>query len=103
MGSSSNTILRLMTVAFVLVLASVGNTFAAGSLATKYDRPELSTPPQEEVKKLKGVVVKRDPDAFTMSETTGGPTTTVILTAVRPAPTIAGPAPEGRCARANCR
>ena len=81
MGSSSNTILRLMTVAFVLVLASVGNTFAAGSLATKYDRPELSTPPQEEVKKLKGVVVKRDPDAFTMSETTGGPTTTVILTA----------------------
>ena len=80
MGSSSNTILRLMTVAFVLVLASVGNTFAAGALATKYERPELSAPPQEEVKKFRGVVVKRDPDAFTMAETTGGPTTTVVLT-----------------------
>jgi len=30
---------------------------------------------------MKGVVVKRDPDAFTMSETTGGPQTTVLLTA----------------------
>src|SRR5687768_5851710 len=80
MGSSSNTILRLMTVAFVLVLASVGNTFAAGSLATKYERSELSAPPQEEVKKFRGVVVKREPDAFTMAETTGGPTTTVVLT-----------------------
>ena len=80
MRSSSTTILRLTTVAFVLVLASVGNTFAAG-LATEYDRPDVSTAIQEEVKKLKGVVVKRDPDAFTMSETTGGPTTTVILTA----------------------
>jgi outer membrane protein OmpA-like peptidoglycan-associated protein len=79
MRISSNTILRLMTVAFVLVLAGVGNTFAAGSLATKYERPELNT--QEEVKKFKGVVVKRDPDSFTMSETQGGPTTTVILTA----------------------
>jgi outer membrane protein OmpA-like peptidoglycan-associated protein len=37
--------------------------------------------PQEQVKKLKGVVVKRDPDAFTMAETTGGPQTTVLLTA----------------------
>ena len=80
MRISSNTILRLMTVAFVLVLAGVGNTFATGSLATKYDRPELRTP-QDEVQKMKGVVVKRDPDSFTMAETTGGPTTTVILTA----------------------
>lgn len=81
MRMSSNTILRLMTVAFVLLLAGVGNTFAAGSLATKYKRPELRPAPQEEVKKFKGVVVKREPDSFTMSETTGGPTTTVILTA----------------------
>src|ERR1044072_8117122 len=70
MRSSRNTLLRLTTVSFILVLAGVGNTFAARSLAT----------PQEEVKKMKGVVVKREPDAFTMSETTGGPTTTVILT-----------------------
>lgn len=81
MRSSSNTVLRLATVAFVLVLASVGYTTAAGSLATGSHQPELSKAVQEQVKKLKGVVVKRDPDSFTMSETTGGPTTTVILTA----------------------
>jgi outer membrane protein OmpA-like peptidoglycan-associated protein len=78
MRISSNMILRLMTVAFVLVLASAGNTFATGALAAKH---ELNTVTQDEVKKFKGVVVKRDPDSFTMSETTGGPTTTVILTA----------------------
>lgn len=77
MRSSSTTIVRLATVAFVLVLAGVGNTFAAGSFATDLNQPAL----QEEVKKFRGVVVKRDPDAFTMAETTGGPTTTVILTA----------------------
>lgn len=77
MRSSSYTIVRLTTVAFVLVLAGVGNTFAAGSWVTE---SAVRTAPQEEVKKMKGVVVKRDPDSFTMSETTGGPTTTVILT-----------------------
>ena len=81
MRTSSNTILRLATVAFVLVLASAGNTFAAGPLATNNDGTELTTASQDEVKKMKGVVVKRDPDSFTMAETTGGPTTTVILTA----------------------
>ncbi|HEU4833934.1 MAG TPA: OmpA family protein [Pyrinomonadaceae bacterium] len=78
MRSSSYTIVRLTTVAFVLVLAGVANTFAAGSWATK---SAVRTAPQEEVKKMKGVVVKRDPDSFTMSETTGGPTTVVLLTA----------------------
>jgi len=77
MRSSSITALRLATVAFVLVLAGASNSFAAGSVATSFDRPA----PQEEVKKMKGVVVKRDPDSFTMSETTGGPATTVVLTA----------------------
>jgi OmpA-OmpF porin, OOP family len=80
MKISSNMTLTLMRVAFVLVLASGGNTFGAGSLVTKHDRPELKTAPQEEVNKFKGVVVKREPDFFTMSETSGGPTTTVILT-----------------------
>jgi outer membrane protein OmpA-like peptidoglycan-associated protein len=69
-----------MTVAFVLVSAGAGNAYAAGSLVTKTDRTG-ATVPQEEVKKMKGVVVKREPDAFTMSETTGGPQTTVLLTA----------------------
>ena len=77
MRSSSYTMLRLTTVAFVLVLAGVGNTFADGSLVTK---SAVRPAPQEQVKKMKGVVVKREPDAFTMSETTGGPTTTVLLT-----------------------
>ena len=80
MGISSHMI-RLTTVAFVLVLAGVGNTFAAGSLATKPEQPELRIAPQEQVKKFKGIVVKRDPDSFTMTETTGGAATTVILTA----------------------
>jgi OOP family OmpA-OmpF porin len=81
MRISTTEILRLMTVAFVLVLAGVGNAYAAGSLATKTDDPALRATVQEEVKKFKGVVIKRDPDSFTMSETTGGPTTTVLLTA----------------------
>jgi outer membrane protein OmpA-like peptidoglycan-associated protein len=81
MRISSNTILRLMTVAFVLVSAGVDSTFASRMLATKNNQPALSTVVQEEVKKFKGIVVKRDPDSFTMSETTGGPTTTVLLTA----------------------
>jgi outer membrane protein OmpA-like peptidoglycan-associated protein len=79
MRMSSNTILRLMTVAFVLVAAGVGNTFASRTLATKYEPPAMEVV-QDEVKKFKGIVVKRDPDSFTMSETTGGPTTTVLLT-----------------------
>jgi outer membrane protein OmpA-like peptidoglycan-associated protein len=62
-------------------LAAAGNAYATGSLATKADRPEARTVPQEQVKKMKGVVIKRDPDSFTMSETTGGPQTTVLLTA----------------------
>ena len=80
MTSSSNLLLRLTAVAFLLVPVSVGNTFAAGSRVTKHDGHYTLTTPQEQVKKMKGVVVKRDPDAFTMSETTGGPTTTVVLT-----------------------
>ena len=80
MRSSSKILLELLAVAFLLVPVSVGNTFAAGSRVTKYDSPYARTTPQEEVKKMKGVVVKREPDSFTMSETTGGPTTTVNLT-----------------------
>ena len=80
MRSSSSILLGLMAVAFLLVPVSVGNTFAAGSRVTKHDGHYTLTTPQEEVKKMKGVVVKREPDSFTMSETTGGPTTTVNLT-----------------------
>ena len=67
---------KLVRVAFVVVLVSAGNAFAAGHLTTN----PTHTTFQESVKKMKGVVVKRDPDSFTMSETTGGPVTTVVLT-----------------------
>src|SRR6185369_12600193 len=75
-----NTTLRLMTVAFVLVSAGAGSAYAAGSMATKTKPVVMRAAPQEQVKKMKGVVVKRDPDSFTMAETTGGPATTVLLT-----------------------
>src|SRR5215217_8166641 len=74
MGISSNKLTGLVTVAFLLVLANAGNAFATGSWTTNNKQRPLSTAPQEEVKQFKGIVVKRDPDSFTMSETTGGPT-----------------------------
>ena len=70
--------LKVVRVAFVLVLVSAGNAFAAGTATTN---PITTTAFQETVKKFKGVVVKRDADSFTMSETQGGTPTTVILTA----------------------
>jgi outer membrane protein OmpA-like peptidoglycan-associated protein len=42
---------------------------------------ENKIPNGEKVKKMKGIVVKRDADWFTMTETQGGPVTTVVLTA----------------------
>ena len=79
MRISSRRVLRLMTVAFVLISAGAGNAYAARTSTTKTERAVTRSLPQEEVKKMKGVVVKREPDAFTMSETTGGPQTTVLL------------------------
>lgn len=66
----------LIVVAFILVLTGVGNTFA-----TTQDTQVRSIPDGEQVKKLKGIVVKRDPDAFKMSDPMGGPPVIVILTA----------------------
>jgi len=60
-----------MTVAFVLALASATNTYAQDTKTFQAG---------EKIKKMKGVVVKREPDSFTMAETTGGPLATVILT-----------------------
>jgi len=77
---SSNKLVGLVTVAFLLVLANAGNAFATGSWTTNNKQPALRTAPQEEVKQFKGIVIKREPDSFTMAETTGGPTTTVLLT-----------------------
>jgi OmpA-OmpF porin, OOP family len=78
MRDTLSTSLKLGTVAFVLVLVGAANAFAAGNLMT--DPVKAQPVVQETVKKMKGVVVKREPDSFTMSETTGGPQTSVILT-----------------------
>ncbi|HKS08099.1 MAG TPA: OmpA family protein [Pyrinomonadaceae bacterium] len=79
MSYSKITSLKVVRVAFVLVLVSAGNAFAARTATT--NPPTTRTELQEKVKKMKGVVVKRDADSFTMSETQGGPQTTVVLTA----------------------
>lgn len=73
MRISRNTALKPITLALVLLFVGAANAFAQDNMRT--------VPAGEKVKKMKGVVVKREPDSFTMSETTGGPITTVILTA----------------------
>ena len=71
MRTKRTTALTLMTVAFVLALAGATNTYAQDTKTFQAG---------EKIKKMKGVVVKREPDSFTMAETTGGPLATVILT-----------------------
>ena len=73
MRISRHTALKPITLALVFLFVGAANAFAQD--------PQMRTVQAgETVKKFKGVVVKREPDYFTMSETTGGPLTTVILT-----------------------
>ncbi len=62
---------------FVLLLMGVA---AKGNGTTSQDSTIRSVPEGEKVEKLKGIVVKREPDSFTMSDTMGGPQTVVLLT-----------------------
>jgi outer membrane protein OmpA-like peptidoglycan-associated protein len=71
MTSIRHKFLGLSSLVFVLLLAGSVNVFAQ----------ENKIPNGEKVKKMKGIVVKRDSDWFTMTETQGGPITTVVLTA----------------------
>ena len=80
MRNIKHTLSRLFVVAFILVLTGVGDAFATGSTTTQ-ETQIRSVPDGEQVKKLKGIVVKRDPDSFRMSDTMGGPQTVVVLTA----------------------
>lgn len=73
--------LRLLLVAFILVLTGAGNAFVTGSTATAQDQQMHTVPNGEQVKKFRGIVVKREPDSFTMADTMGGPQTVVLLTA----------------------
>ena len=58
--------LGLSSLVLVLLLTGAVNVFAQDN----------KIPNGEKVKKMKGIVVKRDSDWFTMTETTGGPITT---------------------------
>lgn len=60
----------LLTLAFFLVLTSATSAFSQGSIASG-----------QQVKKLKGIVIKRNADSFVMRDPTGsGPETFVVLT-----------------------
>ena len=64
----------------LFVLAAVITVLAMQTSARSQDPQLRSVPEGEQVKKFKGIVVKRDADWFTMSDTTGGPHTVVLLT-----------------------
>jgi OmpA-OmpF porin, OOP family len=76
-----NRLTRLIVVAFILVMTSAGNAFAKELTTAPQDQQTRSVADGEQVKKFRGIVVKRDPDSFTMSDTMGGPLTSVLLTA----------------------
>jgi OmpA-OmpF porin, OOP family len=75
-----NSLTRLIVVAFILAMTSAGNAFAKELTTTPQDQQTRTVPDGETVKKFKGIVVKRDPDSFTMSDTMGGTLTSVLLT-----------------------
>lgn len=70
---------RLIVVAFILVVGCNGYVFAAG-FTTDQDPQMRTVPDGEQIKKLKGIVAKRDPDSFTMADPNGGPQTVVLMT-----------------------
>ena len=78
MKISKRTFPRLIVVAFILVLT--GSAFATEPATTNQNPSVRSVPDGEQVKKFKGIVVKRDPDSFRMADTMGGEQTIVILT-----------------------
>lgn len=81
MKISGHTFSRLIVVAFILVLTGAGNAFATESATTTQEPQIRSIPAGETVKKLKGIVAKRDPDSFRMSDPMGGAQIVVLLTA----------------------
>ncbi|HSE18661.1 MAG TPA: OmpA family protein [Pyrinomonadaceae bacterium] len=79
--TSKHAFARLIVVAFILVMTGVVNAFATEPATTTQDQGVRSIPNGEQVKKFRGIVVKREPDSFTMSDTMGGQKTVVLLTA----------------------
>lgn len=66
--------------AFVLVLAAVLTVLAMQTTARSQEPQLKAVPEGQKVEKFRGIVVKRDPDWFTMSDTMGGPQTVVLIT-----------------------
>jgi outer membrane protein OmpA-like peptidoglycan-associated protein len=81
MSVAGNALTRVIVVAIILVFTSAGYVFARGLTTTEQDQQVQSIPAGEKVTKLKGIVGKRDPDSFKMTDTMGGKQTVVILTA----------------------
>ena len=80
MKTNRNLLPRLMAVTFLLALACAGTAYATRTTLPTQDPQVRSVPAGEKVNKFRGIVVKREPDSFTMSDTMGGPLTTVLLT-----------------------
>src|SRR5574338_975036 len=75
--------LRLITFATALALVSAISIAAKGLTAVSQPQDQGTVrqiPNGEEVKKFRGIVIKREADSFTMGETMGGPQTVVLLT-----------------------
>jgi outer membrane protein OmpA-like peptidoglycan-associated protein len=69
MSINKHALPTLLTLAFCLLLSSAATAFAQGSIASG-----------QQVKKLKGIVIKRNADSFVMRDPTGsGPETVVLL------------------------
>jgi outer membrane protein OmpA-like peptidoglycan-associated protein len=77
MRINRHTLLRLTTLAFILVLASASQVLGQDSTNQTQIRPVSNG---QRVVKFRGIVSKRDADSFTMGETMGGPQTVVLLT-----------------------
>src|SRR5215204_4527293 len=72
----------LTRVSFLLVFAAmlIAPSIQAKANSAPQEPAKNSIPEGQKVEKLKGIVVKREPDAFAITETTGGAVTTVLLT-----------------------
>jgi outer membrane protein OmpA-like peptidoglycan-associated protein len=81
MRITRNAFTKLHVLAVILCLTGTAEVFAGRLTTTNQNQQTRSVPAGETVKKFKGIVVKREPDSFTMSDTMGGPLTTVLLTA----------------------
>ncbi|MFL6335288.1 MAG: OmpA family protein [Pyrinomonadaceae bacterium] len=74
MRCNSHTLRRLSALAFALFLVGTVQVFGQDSQGVR------RVPAGERVKKFKGIVVRREPEWFTMADTSGGPPTAVLLT-----------------------